>query len=110
MDISSDEFLDVGVERTAEIFRVRFWSVPVNDWTAATVEGWRIKNANVSEVLEWARANCRERTFELFIEWADQAQTMDGKLVPQVGLARLMGKRPQPDHSVTVSWVSPQPS
>lgn len=71
------------------IYRVYFWGCPTPEiadsmWTS---DEWRLEDADIDEVLAWARAKAADRRFVVYVEVA-------GGQPDDLGLVRLIGTDP----------------
>jgi hypothetical protein len=70
-------------------YRVYFWErqTPERANSGWTCDEWRLEDADISEVLEWAQAKTASRRFVVYVE-VTQGQPDD------LGLVRLLGTDP----------------
>ena len=70
---------DIRWERDEVAYRVYFWR------GAGTSDEWRVTEADVSEVLAWARENAQGRRITMWVEHTDNGE---------LGMIRLEGWEP----------------
>jgi hypothetical protein len=71
------------------VYRVYFWERPAPERTDSmwTSDEWRLEDADIDEVPEWARAKTAGRRFVVYVE-------VTGGQPGNLGLVRLLGTDP----------------
>jgi hypothetical protein len=76
---------DVAHEIDEPKYRIYFWSQRRHDKFAQASDEWELTAADVSEALEWAQENARDRSFVMYVV----VPAVDGQV-----LVRLQGMDP----------------
>ncbi|GAA4364317.1 hypothetical protein [Paeniglutamicibacter cryotolerans] len=106
MKVTPSDLLALEVRISAKTFFVRFWDAPSGKYAGFRSESACITEAKgIDEVLEWAKAKCNGREFEVFAEGpALVTQSPDGMHM-QKSAVRIYGENPTESEGIEIHSV-----